>query len=51
MCQTDNAEVMALLADCDEEPVTPPSTELGAPTGVTATVDDSDPGAADVTVT
>ena len=51
VCQTGNAEVMALLADCDADPVTPPSTELSAPTNVMADVDDSDPGAASVTIT
>ena len=33
LCQVDDAEVMALLADCDDPNV---STELTAPTGVTA---------------
>ena len=36
VCQTDNVEVKALLADCDADPV---STEMTAPTGVAATAD------------
>ncbi len=49
VCQTGNAEVMALLADCDEEPVIPPM--LGKPTNVMARIDDSDPGLDDIVVT
>ena len=44
VCQTDNAEVKALLADCDADPV---STELGAPTGVTTCIA-GDPGCTDL---
>ncbi len=45
LCMVENADITALLSDCDTEPVPPP--ELGAPTNVMATVmvDDSDPGA------
>ena len=48
VCQTDNAEVMELLADCDEEPQ--PPAELGKPTNVTATVSTGS-GSPSVTVT
>ena len=49
VCQTGNDAVMALLADCDTAP--PPPADLTAPSAVMAMVDDSDPGAVNVTVT
>ncbi len=49
LCMVDNAEITALLSDCDTAP--PPPAELTAPTGVTATVDATDPGEQNVTVT
>ena len=49
LCQVDDADITALLSDCDAAPM--PPAELTAPMNVMATVDDSDPGAASVTVT
>lgn len=48
LCKVDNAAITALLSDCDAAPM--PPAELGAPTNVTATVDDSDPGSVSVTI-
>ena len=49
LCQVDNADITALLADCDTEPVLPPV--LGKPTNVMATIDETDPGLDDIVVT
>ena len=49
LCTVDNAEITALLSDCDTAP--PPPADLGAPSNVMATVDDSDPGAPNVIIT
>ena len=49
LCMVDNAEITALLSDCDTTP--PPPAELTAPTGVMATVGGTDPGEQSVTVT
>ena len=48
LCKVDDAAITALLSDCDAAPM--PPAELGAPTNVTATVDDSDPGSMSVTI-
>ena len=49
LCMVENAEITALLSDCDTEPV--PPAELGAPTNVMAVIDETDPGLDDIVVT
>ena len=49
LCMVENAEITALLSDCDTEPV--PPAELGKPTNVMAVIDETDPGLDDIVVT
>ena len=49
LCMVENADITALLSDCDTEPVPPP--ELGAPTNVMAVIDETDPALNDIVVT
>ena len=49
LCMVENAEITALLSDCDTEPV--PPAELGKPTNVMAVIDETDPGLNDIVVT
>ena len=51
LCQVDDADITALLADCDADPVNAAPTTLTAPSNVMAIVDDADPGDFDVEVT
>ena len=48
LCKVEDANITALLSDCDTEP--PPPADLTAPSNVMAMIDDTDPGSTNVTV-